>query len=314
MPTKRDFLSVTDLTPKETLTLIRRAKDAKSMSREGDDSEKFVKPLAGKSVAILFDKPSLRTKVSFQVGIQELGGHSVFLGELEGGLGNREPVSDVANVLSGYVDCIVARVSNHDILVELATHASVPVVNALSDLEHPCQIMADLLTIYEHKDTLDGLSLAYVGDGNNVARSLCLALPGLGMNFTSASPQRYNLDDESVEKARARANGNTVQVRTLTDPAEAVIGADVVYTDVWASMGQEAEAQARRSDFDGYTVDPALMQLANAGALFMHDMPAHYGEEVPQGMLEHPQSVAYPQAHNRLHAQKTILEFLLSGN
>ena len=310
MPTKRDFLSVTDLTPEETRGLIQRARDAKSLS----GGEGGGKPLAGKSVAILFDKPSLRTRVSFQVGIEELGGYSVFLGQQEMGLGRREPVSDVANVLSGYVDCIVARVSNHEYLVDLAKHASVPVVNALSDLEHPCQIMADLLTIYEHKDALDGLSLAYVGDGNNVARSLCLALPAVGMNFTSASPQGYNLDEESVRKARARANGASVQVRTLTDPAEAVVGADVVYTDVWASMGQEAETNARQADFAGYTVDPDLMQRANSGALFMHDMPAHYGEEVPPGMLEHPQSVAFPQAHNRLHIQKIILEFLLSGN
>ena len=270
--------------------------------------------MAGKSVAILFDKPSLRTRVSFQVGIQELGGYSVFLGQQEVGLGGREPASDVARVLSGYVDCIVARISNHDLLVDLAKYASVPVVNALSDLEHPCQIMADLLTIYEHKNVLDGLSLAYIGDGNNVARSLCLALPAVGMNFTSASPEGYNLDDTSVEAALARANNASVQVRTLTDPAEAVVGADIVYTDVWASMGQEAGTDVRRSAFSGYTVDPALMRRANAGALFMHDMPAHYGEEVPPGMLEHPQSVAFPQAHNRLHAQKSILEFLLSGN
>jgi len=211
------------------------------------------------------------------------------------------------------VDCIVARISNHDLIAELAEYASVPVINALSDVEHPCQAMADLLTIYEHKDTLEGLSLTYVGDGNNVARSLCLAAPAVGMNFTSASPQGYNLDDALVEQARSRANGASVQIRTLTNPEEAVVGADVVYTDVWASMGQEAEVKARQAAFARYTVNPELMQRANAGALFMHDMPAHYGEEVSPGMLEHPQSVAFPQAHNRLHAQKTIMEFLLSG-
>ena len=320
MPTKRDFLSVTDITPEETLSLIKRARDSKLTPSAS-------KPLAGKSVAILFDKPSLRTKVSFQVGIEQLGGYSVFLAQPEVGLGNREPISDVANVLSGYVDCIVARISNHDHIVELAKHASVPVINALSDQEHPCQIMADLLTIYEHKGTdrtsgLDGLSLAYVGDGNNVARSLCLALPAVGMNFASASPQGYNLDDESMQIAQSRANGASVKVRALTDPNEAVLGADVVYTDVWASMGQAEETEAEREerqkkrqlDFAGYTVDPALMQRANSGALFMHDMPAHYGEEVPPGMLEHPQSVAFLQAHNRLYAQKIILEFLLTGN
>ena len=306
MPTKRDFLSVTDITPDETMALLKRARESKLLSK-GENL-----PLAGKSVAILFDKPSLRTRVSFQVGIQELGGYSVFLGEQEVGLGRREPVSDVANVLSGYVDCIVARISNHDLISELAEHASVPVINALSDVEHPCQAMADLLTIYEHKDALERLSLTFVGDGNNVARSLCLAAPAVGMNFTSASPQGYNLDEALLEKARSRSNGSSVQVRTMTSPQEAVVGADVVYTDVWASMGQEAEAKARQAAFAGYTVNPELMRRANVGALFMHDMPAHYGEEVSPGMLEHPQSVAFSQAHNRLHAQKTIMEFLLS--
>ena len=305
MPSKRDFISVTDITPEETLVLLKRARDSKK-SPVGQ-------PLTGKSVAILFDKPSLRTRVSFQVGIHELGGYSVFLGQEEVGLGNREPISDVANVLSGYVDCIVTRISNHQHIEELARHASVPVINALSDREHPCQVMADLLTIYEHKGALEGLGLTFVGDGNNVARSLCLAAPAVGMNFTSASPPGYNLDSETVAMAQSRATGDSVQLRSLTDPKEAVAGADVVYTDVWASMGQEAETATRQSAFAGYSVDPELMQLANAGALFMHDMPAHYGEEVPPGMLEHPQSVAFPQAHNRLHAQKTILEFLLSG-
>ena len=307
MPTKRDFLSVTDITPDETMALLKRARESK-LRPKGENL-----PLAGKSVAILFDKPSLRTRVSFQVGIQELGGYSVFLGEQEVGLGRREPVSDVANVLSGYVDCIVARISNHNLISELAEHASVPVINALSDVEHPCQAMADLLTIYEHKYALEGLSLTFVGDGNNVARSLCLAAPAVGMNFTSASPQGYNLDEALLEKARSRANRSSVQVRTMTSPQEAVVGADVVYTDVWASMGHEAEAKARQAAFAGYTVNPELMRWANVGALFMHDMPAHYGEEVSPGMLEHPQSVAFPQAHNRLHAQKTIMEFLLSG-
>ena len=310
MPTKRDFLSVTDITPDETFALLKRARERKSLPK-GENT-----PLAGKSVAILFDKPSLRTRVSFQVGIQELGGYSVFLGEQEVGLGRREPVSDVAKVLSGYVDCIVARISNHELISELARYASVPVINALSDLEHPCQAMADLLTIYEHKDILAGLSLTFVGDGNNVARSLCLAAPAVGMNFTSATPQGYTLDESSIEEGRSRglSSWTSVQVKTVNSPKEGVAGADVVYTDVWASMGQESEAAARRSAFDGYTVNSELMELANDGALFMHDMPAHYGEEVSPGMLEHPQSVAFLQAHNRLHAQKTIMEFLLSGD
>ena len=299
---KRDFISVTDLSPAETLRLVQRG--AQGKARRGH------RPLAGKSVALLFEKPSLRTKVSFQVGVEQLGGYSLYMGGEEVGLGAREPVSDVARVLSGYVDCIVARVFRHEHLRELAEYASVPVINALSDWEHPCQTMADLLTIYEHKGRLDGLTLAYVGDGNNVARSLCLALPSVGMNFNCASPAGYELDAASVATARERGTG---RVNTMRSPAEAVSGADVVYTDVWASMGQESEAELRRQEFAGYTVDPALMARAKPGALFMHDMPAHYGEEVPPGMLEHPQSVAYPQAHNRLHAQKAVLEFLLGG-
>ena len=288
MTTKRDFLSVTDITPSETIVLLNRARTAKSISSEDNNS----KPLAGKSIAILFDKPSLRTRVSFQVGIEHLGGFSVFLGQQEVGLGNREPTSDVAKVLSGYVDCIVARLSDHQLLLDLAKYASVPVINALSDLEHPCQVMADLLTIYEHKGKLEGLSLAYIGDGNNVARSLCLVAPAVGMNFTSASPDGYNLDEQSVQKAKSRANALSVQIRTLTDPVKAVAGADVVYTDVWASMGQEDETGIRQSAFNGYTVDSVLMSKANPGALFMHDMPAHEGEELPSAMLEQPQSVA----------------------
>jgi ornithine carbamoyltransferase len=307
MPNKRDLLSVTDFTPEETLRIIKGASKRKN--------KPVGQPLAGKSVALLFEKPSLRTRVSFQVGIQQLGGYSLYLGREEVGMGSREPISDVAKVLSGYVDCIVARVFHHENLVELARHSTVPVINALSDWEHPCQAMADLLTIYENKGDLNGLTLAYIGDGNNVARSLCLALPGLGMNFNSASPEGYNLDQESVEKARLRSNGSkaTATVRTLIDPAEAVADADIVYTDVWASMGQEDEAQTRQQVFEGYTVDPELLSKARPGALFMHDMPAHYGEEVAPGMLDHPQSVAFPQAHNRLHAQKSVLEFLLAG-
>ena len=301
MNEKRDFISVTDLSSEDTRQLVQRAALGKARRGHG--------PLAGKSVALLFEKPSLRTKVSFQVAVEQLGGYSLYMGGEEVGLGVREPVSDVARVLSGYVDCIVARVFRHGDLQDLAKYASVPVINALSDWEHPCQTMADLLTVHEHKGTLDGLTLAYIGDGNNVARSLCLALPAVGMNFAIASPTGYELDCESLAAAGKRGGGT---VRTLRSPAEAVAQADVVYTDVWASMGQESEAEQRRQEFAGYTVDPALMAQARPGALFMHDMPAHYGEEVPPGMLEHPQSVAYPQAHNRLHAQKAVLEFLLA--
>ena len=306
MQDKRDLLSITDLSSQEALQIIRRARQMKGESPG--------KALAGKNIALLFEKPSLRTRVSFEVGIQQLGGHPIYLGQQEVGLGVREPVSDMARVLSGYVDCIVARVSSHDNLVELARHAGVPVINALSDWEHPCQIMADLLTIAEYREELKGLKLAFVGDGNNVARSLCLCLPAVGMSFAIATPKEYNLDQASLDLARQRAGDGKVEVLATVDPHQAVKGADVIYTDAWTSMGQEEEAVIRRRAFQGYTVDTALLGRAKPDALFMHDMPVHYGEEVPPGMLDHAQSVAFPQAHNRLPVQQAILEFVLGGN
>ena len=305
MSSKRDLLSIVDLTGEETRGILRRSREMKANGS--------AQSLAGKSIALLFEKASLRTRASFQVGIQQLGGYSFYLGREEVGLGTREPVSDVARVLSGYVDCIVARVDSHRALVELAEYATVPVINALSDWEHPCEILSDLQTVQEHKGALEGLKLTFVGDGNNVARSLCLALPAVGMSFTIAAPEGYNLDDSSLDLARRRAEDGSVQVLAMTDPVEAVAGADLVYTDAWTSMGQEAEADIRRRAFQGYMVDPELLSRASPNVLFMHDMPAHYGEEVPPGMLEHPRSLAYDQAHNRLHTQKAVLEFLLDG-
>ena len=304
MSAKRDLLSITDFTPTETRQIIRRAKEGKGTTS--------TLPLQGKKVALLFEKPSLRTKVSFQVGIEELGGYSVYLSEQEVGLGGRESVSDIARVLSGYVDCIIARVFSHTVLEELAAYASVPVINALSDREHPCQILADVLTITEQKGDMNGLKLAYIGDGNNVARSLCLGLPPLGMSFTIASPKGYQLDDATLNSGFDTSEGGADRVQAMLDPAQAVQRADLVYTDVWASMGDEHEAGIRMEAFQGYTVNPHLLSLAKPDANFMHDMPAHYGEEVSEGMLEHPRSLAYQQAHNRLHAQKAVLEFLLA--
>ena len=303
---KRDLLSVTGLAPDETLGIVRRARLIKS--------EGATPCLANKSIALIFDKPSLRTRTSFQVGIHRLGGFSVYLGEDEVMLGTREPVSDIARVLSGYVDCIIARVSSHQVLEDLAAHASIPVINALSNWEHPCQTLADLLTMDEHLGGIKDKKLAFIGDGNNVARSLCLALPALGATFAIAAPQGYNLDGETVALARRRAGSGPAEVLELTDPIEAVADADTVYTDVWSSMGQEVEAAKRREAFKGYQVDPTLMSKAKKSAIFMHDMPAHYGQEVAKGMLEHPQSVAYHQAHNRLYAQMALLEFVFSSD
>ena len=306
MVEKRDLISIIDLTADETRQVILRAQQMKA----GD----AVRPLEGKKFVLLFEKPSLRTRVSFEVGIGDLGGYSLYLSPQEVGLGGREPVSDVARVLSGYVDCIIARVFSHQHVEELARYASVPVINALSDWEHPCQVVSDLLTISERKDKLDGLKLAYVGDGNNVARSLCLGLASVGVNFAIAAPEGYNLDKVSLKSAQRLASVQGSKVLAITDPAEVVCDADVVYTDVWTSMGDETESETRMKDFKGYTVDPRLLAQAKPDALFMHDMPAHYGEEVETGMLEHPQSVVYQQAHNRLHAQKALLEFIFSGS
>ena len=309
MPANPNLLSVADLSPEDTGAIVRRALELKTELKAGPAAGNA---LRGKSIALLFEKPSLRTKVSFMVGIQELGGYGLYLGPEEVGLGVREPASDVARVLSGYVDCIVARVNSHRSLEELAEYASVPVVNALSDWEHPCQIMADLVTVAEYQGELSGRKLAFIGDGNNVARSLCLALPAVGMNFTIASPTGYSLEEPTLERARQRDGSGAAEIRSLQDPAAAVQEADVVYTDVWTSMGDEAERGGRLEAFRGYTVDPALLAQAKPTANFMHDMPAHYGEEVPPGMLEHPQSIAYAQAHNRKPAQQAILEYLLS--
>ncbi|MYC31667.1 MAG: ornithine carbamoyltransferase [Chloroflexi bacterium] len=310
MPNKRDFLSITDISPDETRRLIDRAMELKATTPGS------VQSLAGKRVALLFEKPSLRTRVSFQIGIAELGGYSLYMSPEEVGLGRREPVSDVARVLSGYVDAVVARVNSHDSLVELAESGSVPVINALSDLEHPCQTMADLLTIAEIHGRTDGVNVAFIGDGNNVSRSLCLGAPAVGMNFAIAAPHGYQLEESVFDAASDRGvradGGPRPTVHPLVRPEDAVVDADVVYTDVWTSMGDEAETEQRLAAFQGYTVDDGLMAKAAPGACFMHDMPAHYGEEVPPGMLEHKQSVAYQQAHNRLHAQKAVLEFLLS--
>ena len=305
MAAKKDLISITDLSSAETRRMVHRAQEMKTC----DPGH----PLKGKRIALLFEKPSLRTRVSFQVGIQDLGGYSLYLSPEEVGLGSREPVSDVARVLSGYVDCIIARVYSHQHLEEMAQHATVPVINALSDREHPCQVISDLLTIAEHKGQLQGLKLAYIGDGNNIARTLCLALPAVGMSFSIASPEGYGLDQASLKLAQDRTMSKNTAVTALSDPAQAVVDADVVYTDVWTSMGDEEQAAVRREDFIGYTVDQKLLAQAKPDAKFMHDMPARYGEEVAPGMLEHPQSVAYQQAHNRLHGQKALLEFILDG-
>ena len=296
------FLSVSDLSDAELHGVL----DAADAFRAGADQ---AKPLAGKTVAMLFEKPSLRTKVSFDVAVYELGGHAVLLSGDDVGLDVREPAEDVARVLSRWVAVIVARVFDHRTLERLAAASSVPVVNALSDVEHPAQALADLLTVRQRHGRLEGVQVAYVGDANNCALSLALGCAATGASFAIASPEGYGFDPGRVAAIEAR--GGTL--RTTAEPKEAVEGADVVYTDVWTSMGQEGEAKARREAFDGFGVDEALLARAKPGAILMHPMPAHYGEEVPAGMLEHPQSAAFDQAENRLHAQKALLRLLVGG-
>jgi ornithine carbamoyltransferase len=301
---QRNFLSILDFSPLETEHLVKRASELKV--------DQFSNVLKTKNIVLLFEKPSLRTKVSFDIGIKQLGGHSIYMGAAEVGFGKRESTADIAKVLSRYAQSIVARVNNHSSLVELAKHSGIPIINALSDWEHPCQTMADLQTIKETKQTLKGLTVAFIGDGNNVARSLALGIAATGSNFAIASPMNHDLDNCTLNRARAIASSHGTSISTVRDPQEAVQQADVVYTDVWTSMGKELESSERRFAFKGYTVSPELMNHAKPEAIFMHDMPAHYGEEVTLGMLDHPSSVVFDQAENRLHSQKAILEFLLT--
>lgn len=301
----KDFLSITDLAPEEVWPLVRKAKNIKN----GGPAS----PLKGKVIALMFEKPSLRTRVSFEVGIRRLGGDCIYLSQQDVGLGVREPVADVARVLNRWVDGIVARVFSHQSLVELARHTSVPIVNALSDAEHPCQAMADLLTVHEHKGELAGLKITFVGDGNNVAASLALACASVGAGFTLASPEGYEVPGPIWKEAERRASLNGSGLEWVEKPADAVLGADVVYTDVWVSMGQESDTEQRTKAFAGYKVDEELMGLAAPDAIFMHDMPAHRGLEISDGMLDHPRSVVFDQAENRLHAQNGVLAELFSS-
>ena len=300
----KDFLSVADIDPDQLEPMLRRASEMKAGSTP--------QVLRDKVIALLFEKPSLRTRVSFEVGIRQMGGQCVYLSNADVGLGVREPVEDVARVLDRWVDGIVARVFSHRSLQLLAEHTSVPVVNALSDLEHPCQALGDLLTVSEHKGRLDGLKVAFVGDGNNVASSLALACASTGADFVLASPGEYQLPTVVLEEAQRRAALSESRIEWTESPQAAVQDADVVYTDVWVSMGQEAEEAERLDVFGGYRVDPALMNSAKKDAVFMHDMPAHRGLEVSEEMLDHPVSVVFDQAENRLHAQKAILAELFA--
>ena len=301
----KDLLSITDLTPEGIRQLI---SSAMTMKAEGWSSK-----LSEKVLALLFEKPSLRHRASFEVAMRQLGGECIYLSPAEVGLGQRESVADVARVLSRYVDCIAARTFSHQTLETFAKHSRVPVINSLSDLEHPCQALADLLTIYEKKEGLEGLTLAYIGDGNNVANSLVLAASMCGINFRIASPAGYELKDNITSRANQYAVASGSTVFSTRDPKEAVEGADIVYTDVWTSMGQEHESEKRHKAFAGYQVDSALVLLAKEDAIFMHDLPAHRGEEVTDHVMDGPQSVVFEQSENKMHMLKALLVDILGG-
>ena len=299
---KRDFVSLADYAREEVWELLQTAKQLKIAHRAGQEQP----VLRNKTLAMIFQKPSLRTRVSFEVGMTQLGGHAVYLAPSDIQLGKRETTEDIAKVLSRYCDGIMARVFGHEIVEELARHASVPVINGLSDREHPCQILGDLLTAWEHKGRLEGLKLAWVGDGNNVCHSWLQAAPKLGMAMSVATPEGFEPLPEIVEYARQFGT-----VELTHDPVEAVRGADVVYTDVWASMGQEAEAEQRRRVFKPFRVNQELMKHAKTDTIVMHCLPAHYDEEIQYEVAHGPQSVIFDQAENRLHAQKAILVLLM---
>lgn len=304
---KRDLLSIVDLGD-DLAPLLKRAARLKAERRRG-----VLRPsLKGKNVAMIFEKPSTRTRTSFEVGVHDLGGHSLYMSPKDLQLGRGETIADTARVLSRYVDAIVYRAFRSQDEAELAKWASVPVINALDDREHPCQIVADLLTLSERwKGRFSNHRLAWVGDGNNVHHSLLLGCAMIGLDLSSATPEGYQADPGIVSAAQELAKKSGAALTFSNDPREAVRGADAVYTDVWVSMGEEAEQSAREKAFAGYQVNAALMAQARPGALVLHDLPAHRGLEITDDVIDGPTSVVWDQAENRLHGQKAILETLL---
>ena len=292
-----------DLTHAELVQLLSLASEIKRFPRL------FGGALSGHSIAMLFEKPSLRTRFTFELAAQQMGGSSVFI---DGPIGKREPLKDVARNLDRWVDAIVARTFLQSTVDGLAEWSSVPVINALSDMYHPCQVLADLLTIQEHCGGFEGRKLAFIGDGNNVAHSLMLNASRLGMDFALACPPGYVSDPQIGARARAFAGESGSTITITQDPREAVRGAHAVYTDVWASMGQEGEAARRRAHFAAYQVNEELLAAARPNALFMHCLPAHRDEETTDGVMESPRSVVFDQAENRLHVQKALLLMLLA--
>jgi len=301
----KDFLSVADWPAESLLAILARARQLKALLARGERPQ----ALLGRTLAMYFEHPSLRTHVTFEAGMTQLGGHAIFLTQEQIGIGTRESASDVAMSLSRWVDVLVARTTNHSLVEELAAVATVPVINALTDLLHPCQVMADLLTISERME-LKEARVAFVGDGNNVANSLLLAASVLGLDLRLATPETHRPPVQIRSRAADLARGSGARIRFTTSPVEAIRDADFVYTDVWTSMGQEEQAERRRAIFEPYQVNARLLESA-PDAWVMHDLPAHRGEEITDEILDGPRSIVFDQAENRLHAQKAILERLL---
>ena len=303
---KKDFLSVYDLTRKDFDRIFSHAANLKAMLKDG----LIYQPLAGKTLGMIFDKSSTRTRLSFEAGMYQLGGLAIYLNSRDTQLGRGETIADTARIVSRYLDAVMIRTFAQESVEEFARHATIPIINGLTDLMHPCQIVSDLFTIVERKGTYEGLKIAYVGDGNNMANSWIDAAAKLPFKLTLACPKGYDPDARILERGRKKAPKG---VSLFRDPVQAVKNADVVYTDVWASMGQEEEQEARAKVFEGYQVNQKLMQHAKPDAIVMHCLPAHRGEEISAEILDGPRSVVWDEAENRLHVQKAILEILLTG-
>jgi ornithine carbamoyltransferase len=302
----RNFLSMRDVSGAETVAILQLAAKLKA-DRAAIEREA---PLKNKTLAMIFQKPSLRTRASFEAGMARLGGHAIYLAPSDIKLGARETTEDIALVVSRYADIIMARVFGHDIVEELGKYATVPVINGLSDFEHPCQILADFQTIHERKGRLAGLNGCYVGDGNNVANSLAFGCAAVGMNLVAASPPGYELKPKVLQTALTLARDTGATIRVTNDPADAARDADWVYTDVWASMGQEDQAAARKARFKGFQINAQLIKRAKPDAIILHCLPAHYGEEIDYETSRTPNSAIFDQAENRMHAQNALMIML----
>jgi ornithine carbamoyltransferase len=304
----KHLISLLDWGPGRIREVLALARELKARVRAG----KLEPTLSRKTLALLFEKSSMRTRVSFEVAMVQLGGYVTYLSKDDVNLGQREPIKDGARVLARYVDCIAARTYAHATVEELARYSSVPVINALSDFAHPCQALADVQTIQERFDDLSALKIAFIGDANNVSRSLAIASAKLGLRFSVATPPDYSFAPGFLDLITPAAAETGARIEVVHSPAEAAEGADVLYTDVWVSMGQEEETQRRREAFRGYCIDADLLALASARAIVMHDMPAHRGEEITDEVIEGPQSAVFDQAENRLHAERALLQMLVA--